>query len=63
MYNYGVAMFERDLQHMYQQWQQGNTDATHGWMVFVDMVCKVNQISQHQLIEQLEKYKWFKKSD
>jgi hypothetical protein len=49
------------LQHMYQQWQQGQNDYEKRVEDFVKMAAHYNDITTDQMIKILKQYPWFNK--
>lgn len=56
-------MFERELQCMYQQWCQGNSDYLYRYMDFVEFIAKQHNVSPDTLMRELQKYHWFKRPE
>lgn len=56
-------MWERHLQNMYQQWQQGNSDYLYRYMDFAEMAARYNNTSAQSILIELQKYTWFKLPD
>jgi len=52
-------MITSHLQHMYQQWQQGNENYVTDWVEFVELVAKELHAPEHEIIRQLQKCPWF----
>ena len=52
-------MFERDLQHMYQAWCQGNLDAKRDWYFFVQFAARQCGKDDVDVMRELQKYTWF----
>jgi hypothetical protein len=52
-------MWEKHLQSMYQQWQQGNEDYLYRYMDFVELVARHNNITTDTALFELQKYFWF----
>ena len=54
-------MLNRNLEHIYQQWRQGNDDYIVRYMEFVEMVARINNISTDASLILLENTYWFRK--
>jgi hypothetical protein len=48
---------------MYQQWCDGQSDATSRWRSFVELAAKHNHTTTERMLEELQKYRWFQKTD
>lgn len=53
-------MQEHHLHHMYQQWIQGNEDYMLRYMDFVKLVAGHNNANADAVMQELQKYHWFK---
>jgi len=53
-------MWEKHLHNMYQQWCQGNEDYLYRYMDFVEFVARQNHINVDAMMQELQKYNWFK---
>jgi hypothetical protein len=51
-------MFESDLLKMYHAWIQGQN--TPDWKKFVEWSAMWNKVTYEIMLEELEKYRWFK---
>lgn len=54
-------MWEKHLQSMYQQWQQGNEDYLYRYMDFAELVARQNNMTVDAALFELNKYFWFKR--
>ena len=52
-------MYERELQHMYQAWQQGNSDYINNWAKFVELAAKQTGRRADEIMSVLQKTYWF----
>jgi hypothetical protein len=55
------SMLERNLNHMYQQWRQGNNNYISRYMEFVEMVSRMNNLTTEASLTLLENTYWFRK--
>jgi len=53
-------MFENELKHMYQSWQQGQQDYVLDWFRFVEWAAAWNKTSTDVMLQELQRYQWFK---
>ena len=53
----------RFLQTMYQQWSDGQSNATARYIDFLEMASKQTGIAQDQLMRELQKCLWFKRGE
>jgi hypothetical protein len=53
-------MTERNLQHIYQAWQQGNEHYVRDWAKFVEHAARCNRTTGDIIMKELQKYYWFK---
>lgn len=53
----------RFLQTMYQQWSDGQSNATARYIDFLEMASKQIGVAQDQLMRELQKCYWFKRGD
>jgi hypothetical protein len=53
----------RELQHMYQQWCQGNEDYNFRWLDFVEMAARYFKQPESEVIRELQKHYWFVKNN
>jgi hypothetical protein len=53
-------MWEKHLQMMYQQWQQGNEDYMYRYMDFAVLAAGHNNMTADAMLWELQKYNWFK---
>lgn len=53
-------MFESELHHMYQAWQQGQDNYVLDWKRFVEWAAAWNRTSTDQMLTVLKQYSWFK---
>ena len=56
-------MWEKHLQCMYQQWQQGNQDYMFRYMDFAELVAGHNNMTVDAVMRELQKYHWFQQPD
>ena len=56
-------MTGRELQHMYQQWCQGNDAYNFRWLDFVEMAARQFQQPESELLRELQKHYWFVKNN
>jgi hypothetical protein len=54
-------MYDRELHHMYQAWQQGQDDYVRDWLRFVEWAAQWNKTTNQNIIDQLQKQNWFKR--
>ena len=54
-------MDSRFLEHMYQQWIQGNDYYVSQWMDFASVVARYYNVSIEEAIKVLETCRWFKR--
>jgi len=54
-------MLDRNLIHIYQQWQQGNENYVGRYMEFVEMVARMHNITPEESLSLLENTYWFRK--
>ena len=47
------------LKNMYQQWADGQTDATRRWLDFAEMAARVHCTTADQIMKELQKCSWF----
>jgi len=52
---------QRELQHMYQQWCQGNDDYEFRWVDFVEMAARYFRLPESEILRELQKHYWFVK--
>ena len=52
-------MEERQLQRMYQAWQQGIRDPAKDWDIFVELAAKQLNMSGDKIIQILQRCHWF----
>jgi hypothetical protein len=52
-------MNERELQHMYQAWQQGNDHYKRDWSYFVEFTAKHLNKTQFEVMQALQRCQWF----
>lgn len=52
-------MWEYNLFHQYQAWQQGNEHHWQDWPIFVEQFARRNNIEYHIVLCQLQKFSWF----
>ena len=52
-------MMERQLQHIYQAWQQGNEDYKKNWSYFVEYAARELNIPGDQVMQILMRCDWF----
>lgn len=50
-----------DLERKYQQWQQGNLTYINRYMEFVELIARENNSQLDIILQELEKYPWFRK--
>jgi hypothetical protein len=50
------------LELMYQQWIQGNDEYTVRWVDFVELAAREMNTTQDEIMRELQKTYWFKKS-
>ena len=53
----------RFLQIMYQQWEQGQSNAAYRYIDFIEMASKQTGVAQDQLMRELQKCYWFRWGD
>jgi len=51
-----------ELFKMYQAWQQGNENYIRDWANFVECAAKWNQTTSDNIMRELQKYYWFKRT-
>lgn len=56
-------MDHRFLEHIYQQWAHGMSNATARWMDFVTLAARQVGVAQDDMLIELKKYSWFKWGD
>lgn len=53
-------MFESDLLKMYHAWLCGRENCARDWMDFVEWAAMWNKTTTEIMLEELNKYNWFK---
>ena len=56
-------MDQRLLEHIYQQWAHGMSNASIRWMDFVGLAARQMGVAQDDMLRELQKYSWFKWGD
>lgn len=51
----------RELEHMYQAWQQGQEDYVRNWASFVEWAAKLNNTTGDVVMRELQKCHWFQR--
>jgi aryl carrier-like protein len=54
-------MFESELRHMYQAWQQGQDNYILDSHRFVEWAAAWNKASTDVMLKELQRYSWFKR--
>jgi hypothetical protein len=55
-------MNSNELFKMYQAWQQGNENYVRDWVNFVEWAAKWNQTTCDEIMKELQKHYWFKRT-
>ena len=56
-------MDHRFLEHIYQQWAHGMSNASARWMDFVVLAARQMGVAQDDIMLELQKYSWFQWGD
>lgn len=56
-------MNQRFLEHIYQQWAHGMSDASARWIEFVELAAQQTNSTRDDVMRELQKYSWFKWGD
>jgi hypothetical protein len=51
---------ERWLNHIYQQWMQGQDGYMYRWLEFVKLTALMSSTSVEVMEQRLKKYRWFR---
>ena len=52
-------MDQRFLEHIYQQWAHGMSNASARWIEFVELAARQTGQSQDAVMRELQKHSWF----
>ena len=55
-----LMMFESELMKMYHAWLQGQSDYRPDYKKFVEWAAMWNKVTYEIMMEELQKYRWFK---
>ena len=53
-------MDQRYLEHIYQQWSHGMSNASDRWIEFIELAARQTGSAQDEVMRELQKYSWFK---
>ena len=52
-------MDQQFLQHIYQQWAHGMSNASVRWLDFVGLAARQMGVAHDDMMRELQKYSWF----